>query len=360
MLKRVSPPLAILAALMVSVSHAQSIDIGANKQFQARVVLDGLCNPSCVTFSPDGHLTVCDSGNGNVLLVKDGSAEKYLTGFETEFWKVNADTGKKSFKLGPLSAVWVGKRLAVTNAGLGDGKETVVFFDGPGNASSGKATNSVGPTSDDAKDKGEGNLTGLSVTEDGSTVFVAGQGADAKTWILKVDVATRKMSGAFSADDAGIAINSPMATLPWSKNAVLALYSGKGGADDGLIVMWNIKTKKVVRQWNLPGLTDPMGFARVPDTNQVVVVDNNWSLTEVKPGRLARVTLPRKADMPAKVRVIADDLRGPVSCAFGPDGNLYVAQLGSEFDTNKGQVLAISGIKKFTPKKGRKKKDNSQ
>ena len=350
--------LAMLAVcgMLSSVCQAQKpIDIGLKKQYKSTVVLDGLTNPSGVTFSPDGHLTVCDSGNGNVLLVKDGKAEKYITGFATEFWKVDAETGTKRFKLGPLSACWVGKRLAVTNAGIGDGKETVMFYDGPGAASSGKSTNPVGPTSDDPKDKGEGNLTGLSVTEDGSTVYVAGQGADAKTWVLSVDVATMKMSGAFSADDAGIAVNSPMATMPWQKNGVLALYSGKGGADDGLIVLWNAKTKKVTRKWNLPGLTDPMGFARIPETNSVVVVDNNWALTSVKPGRLARVSLPRKEGMEAKVNVIADNLHGPVSCAFGPDGNLYVAQLGTEFDKDKGQVLSISNIKKFQGKKKKKK-----
>jgi hypothetical protein len=147
-----------------------------------------------------------------------------------------------------------------------------------------------------------------------------------------------------------------MATMPWNKQSILALYSGAGGKDDGLIVQWNIKTGKVVKQWTLPGLTDPMGFARVPETRSLVVVDNNWALTEVKPGRLARVNLVRDADE-AKVRVIADNLHGPVSCAFGPDGDLYIAQLGSEFDKDKGQIIAVSGIKQMA---GKKKADASR
>ncbi|MEZ6127445.1 MAG: hypothetical protein R3C59_02020 [Planctomycetaceae bacterium] len=337
--------IAALALATAVPGVAEDIDLGLKGGMKARVVLSGLSNPSSVTFSPSGVLTVCDSANGQVLLVKDGKAEKYITGFPTEYWKVNADTGAKSFKLGPLSSVWVNdKTLAVTNAGLGDGEETVVFFDGPGTVADGTATNAVGPTSDDEKDKGEGNLTGLSLSEDGSTIYVAGQGADAKTWVLSVDVATKKLSGLASADDAGIEINSPMDTMVWNKNAILALYSGAGGKDDGLIVQWNAKTGKVVKQWTLPGLTDPMGFARVPDGGGLVVVDNNWSLTEVKPGRLARVSLTKDGGE-AKVRVISEGLHGPVSCAFGPDGDLYVAQLGSEFDKDKGQVIAISGIK---------------
>lgn len=350
------PYILIAAALLLPAATAadKKIDIGLRKQFQSYVVAEGLSNPSSVSFSPAGHLTVCDSANGRVVTIKDGVVTDYITGFPTEYWKVDKETGAKRFKLGPLSAVWVNeKTLAVTNAGLADGEEVVAFFDGPGTADSGKSTNAVGPTSDDPADKGEGNLTGLSATEDGSTLFVAGQGSDAKTWVLKVDTATHKLSGAFSADAAGIEINSPMATMVWGPNAILALYSGAGGKDDGLIVQWNIKTGKVVKKWTLPGLTDPMGFARIPDTNSVVVVDNNWALTEVKAGRLARVLLPRMEDE-AKVNILSEQLHGPVSCAFGPDGGLYIAQLGSEFDSDKGQILRIDGIKKFEPKKKKK------
>ena len=331
------------------------IDLGLRNQFKSFIVAEGLSNPSSVAFSPEGVLTVCDSANGRVVTIHDGMVKDHITGFTTEYWKVNKDTGAKSFKLGPLSAVWVdGSTLAVTNAGLLDGEEVVSFFSGPGTADSATSTNSVGPTSDDPADEGEGNLTGLSVTEDGSTLFVAGQGADAKSWVLKVDVASKKLSGAFSADDAGIEINSPMATMPWNENSILALYSGAGGKDDGLVVQWNIKTGKVVKKWTLPGLTDPMGFARVPETSGLVIVDNNWSLTEVKSGRLARVFLPRDSEE-AKVTVMSEQLRGPVACAFGPDGGLYIAQLGTEFDSDKGQILRVDGIRKMEGN-GKKKK----
>lgn len=347
-----------LLAFAGAETFAEEAQIGLKKGYEARVVLDGLTNPSSVSFSPSGQLTVCDSGNGQVLLVRDGKAEKYITGFRTEYWKVDAETGVKRFKLGPLSAAWVNDdTLAVTNAGLADGEETVVFFDSAGTVEDGEASNAVGPTSDDPKDKGEGNLTGLSVSEDGSTLYVAGQGADAKTWVLQVDVDQKKLSGLASADAAGIEINSPMDTMPFTKGTILALYSGAGGKDDGLIVQWNVRKKEVVRKWTLPGLTDPMGFAKIPGSSRgLVVVDNNWALTEVQAGRLARVNLPREGE--AKVRIIADQLRGPVSCAFGPDGDLYIAQLGEQFDSDKGQVLAVSGIKAGQRKKPGKKATN--
>ena len=351
--RRIAFTFASVALAALPVANAADLDLGLKKTYKARVVAEGLNNPSSVTFSPAGLLTVCDSANGQVVTITDGKVTPYITGFQTEYWKVDAETGAKRFKLGPLSSVWVNeKTLAVTNAGLGDGAETLLMFDAAGTAADGVATNAVGPTSDDAKDKGEGNLTGLSLSEDGSTIFVAGQGADAKTWVLSVDVASKKLAGLASADDAGITVNSPMATLPMNKTNLLVLYSGAGGKDDGLIVQWNTKTGKMVRKWTLPGLTDPMGMAFIPGTKSLAVVDNNWALTSVQAGRLARVNLPRKDNDSgeAKVRIIADKLQGPVSCAFGPDGDLYIAQLGAEFDKGKGQVIAVSGIKAW-PKK---------
>ncbi|MEZ6089847.1 MAG: hypothetical protein R3C05_17825 [Pirellulaceae bacterium] len=337
---------ALLAILFGCHAMAQELQIGLPDTMQAKLAVTGLCNPSSVTFSPDGQLTICDSGNGRVLLLDDGDKLKeYATGFTTEFWKVDAETGAKRFKLGPLSAVWVDQdTLAVTNAGLGDGEETVVFFDKPGKVESATATGSVGPTSDDPADKGEGNLTGMSLSADGKTIYLAGQGADAKSWIMSVDVASKKLATFASADEAGIEINSPMDTMPWGDDSVLALYSGAGGKDDGLIVRWDLASKKALAKWTLPGLTDPMGFARVPGSDDLVVVDNNWALTEVKPGRLARVTLSQESG-DATVKVLSDKLLGPVSCTFGPDGGLYIAQLGKEFDKNMGQVLVVSGIK---------------
>lgn len=356
--RRIAFTFAAAAFAAMPVANAADLDLGLKKTYKARIVAEGLNNPSSVTFSPAGLLTVCDSANGQVVTIEDGKVTPYITGFPTEYWKTDAETGTKRFKLGPLSSVWVNeKTLAVTNAGLGDGAETVLMFDGSGTVADGIATNPVGPTSDDPKDKGEGNLTGLSLSEDGSTIFVAGQGADAKTWILSVDIAAKKLAGLASADDAGIEVNSPMATLPMNKTTVLALYSGAGGKDDGLIVQWNIKTGKMVQKWTLPGLTDPMGMAFIPGTETLAVVDNNWALTSVQAGRLARVTLPRKNNDSgeAKVQIIADKLQGPISCAFGPDGDLYIAQLGAEFDKGMGQIIAVSGIKARA--KQRKKKD---
>ena len=317
------------------------VDIGLILPYSTRLVVDGLNNPSCVTFRPDGTLTVCDSGNGRVILVKDGKVTDYITDFPTEHWKVDRESGTKRFKLGPLSAVWVNQdTLAVTNAGLADGKETILLFDGPGKASAGLATNSVGPTTDDEKDKGEGNLTGLSLSKDGGTVFAAGQGADAGTWILGADIASKKLSPMFSADKAGIEVNSPMATIV-EDDTLLALYSGAGGKDDGMIVRWDIGSGKVLGKWTLPGLTDPMGFSKMPGQPVYAVVDNNWSLTEVKDGRVALVQLV-DGDDEAVVHVAADKLKGPVSCAFSPNNELFIAQLGVEFDSGKGQILKIS------------------
>ena len=311
--------------------------------FSASMVLDGLNNPSCVSFSGDGSLTVCDSGNGKVILFVDGEPTVHLTGFPTEFWKVNKETGAKAFGLGPLSAVWLGDTLAVTNAGAKDGEETVQFYTASGEASGAEQTNAVGPTTDDGADKGEGNLTGMCASGD-DTLYVCGQGFDGKSWLLRATRSTKELTPFASADDAGISVNSPMQSMMWDEDTVLVLYSGAGGKEDGTLAAWNTGSGALEGTYTLPGVKDPMGMARIPGTDELAVVDNNWSLTEVLPGSLFRVALPAGEGTECSVSTITSDLRGPVSCAFGPDGRLHVAQLGAEFDAGKGQVIAISGF----------------
>lgn len=336
--------LALLGACTETEDEVE-IDLGLSEGYSAVVVQDGLNNPSGVTFSPKGELTICDSGNGRVIVVRDGEAVDYATGFETEYWKPAAEGAPDRFKLGPLSAVWIGDTLIVSDGGKKDGHETLLFFESSGPASGAEATNSIPPTSEDELDMGEGNLTGFSLTPDQKTIYVAGQGADAKTWVLACDVATKNLEPVFSADDHGITVNSPMQTHVLESGAVLALYSGAGGKEDGLLVQWNPETKQPDRMWTIPGLIDPMGFAPIPGTSDYAAVDNNWSLTEVQEGKLARISLPEGGGE-AQVEVIGTKLLGPVSCAFGPDGRLYITQLGEKFDSNVGSVVAVSGFGK--------------
>lgn len=318
-------------------------------ELEFETVLEGLNNPSSVSFAPDGRLTVCDAGpgrdhgNGRVLLWDGTDTTEYLTGFPTEYWKKGADGEPDRFKLGPLSSLWLADgRLLVSSGGLADGVDHLVVFEGAGTADTGVASNPIAPTSDDPADKGEGNLTGLSQDASGR-VFVAGQGADAKSWVLTYDPSSGATAGLASADDAGVAINSPMATVPESESSFLALYSGAGGKDDGLIVRWNSETGELMKQWTLDGLIDPMGMALMPDGSSLVVVDNNWSLREVLEGTIAHVTLPTGGGA-AEIEVLHEGLRGPTSCAFGNDGRLYVSLLGPEFDADQGSVVAIDGL----------------
>ena len=340
-----------------------AVEAGLVEGYRAELVQAHLNNPSGVSFSPRGELTVCDSGNGAVFVWAHGHREPIplVTGFRTEYWKVDEKTGRKRFKLGPLSAVWLDDSvLAVTDGGLPDGKETVNFYTvrkpvppsarvsfpplEPRTAGECEKTNPVGPTTKEKADKGEGNLTGMSHWPGAGLIYVCGQGSDARTWVLKCDVEKRELEPAFSADDHNIKINSPMQALYKHPGWLLVLYSGEGGKEDGLIVEWDLASRKPVAQWTLPGLADPMGMAFIPGTGgELAVVDNNWALTEVKSGRLARVRLVRGKPA-AEVEIIGRGLKGPVSCAFGPDGKLYVAQLGEAFDSGRGTVIAVEGF----------------
>jgi hypothetical protein len=349
---------ALALALVGCAPKRPPVDVGLVEGYRAELVQGRLNNPSCVSFRPGGGLTVVDSGNGAVFLWEEGKTcpTPLVTGFVTEHWKVDAKTGEKRFKLGPLSAVWLDAyTLAVTDGGLPDGKETVNFYHltpgkkaraglQPLTAVQCEKSNAVGPTTKRKDDKGEGNLTGMCLSADGGMLFVCGQGSDAATWLLSCDVRKRRLKPLLSADAHGVKVNSPMQCLYVKPGWLYALYSGDGGKEDGLIVRWDLATGKPSGKWTLPGLVDPMGMAFVPGGGgELVVVDNNWALKKVNPGSLARVRLPAGKGA-AEVKVIATGLKGQVSCAFSPDGKLYVAALGDAFDAGQGVVIAIEGL----------------
>lgn len=320
--------------------------IGLVEGYSAYVVADGLMNPSFVSFHPDGRLTVCDTGNGRIVTLERGELTPVVEGLKTEYWKVyNDDAGNQisAFKVGPLTAQWLGTtKLVFSDAGQADGEEAILTLSVAGDQPEivGR-TNTVPPTSNDPIDKGEGNLSGMCVMPDGDTYYVCGQGYDGKSWVLGGSLQKGTLEPLMSADEAGIEVNSPMQVVPWGDN-LLVIYSGAGGKDDGVIAEWNPRSRALLRKWSLPGLNDPMSLAQIPGTtNRFVVTANNWSLTEVKHGQLAVVTLDEED---ASIEVIADRVLGPVHCAFGPDGRLYVSCLGEKFDSNLGHVLAITGF----------------
>lgn len=328
----------------------KAVDVGLITGLDAKLVIRGLNNPSYVTFRPeDNALTVCDSGNGRILVLERGVGQvtRFLADFQTEHWKVDTEKNERRYKLGPLCALWIGSYLlAVSDSGYPDGQDTIAFFDKPGRAADAIGrTNSIPPTSQDPKDLGEGNFVGFTLSPDGKTLYACSHGADAKTWILRCDIETRTLETFLSADDHGIAVNSPMESLLRGPDRLLVLYSGAAGKEGGLLVEWDLVEKKPVAQWKLPGLVDPLGMDWIPgSTRELAIVDANWSLTKVNDGKLVRVRLPEGGG-DAEVVVLGTRLKGPISCRFGPDGRLYVAQLGEMFDQDKGSVISIGGIR---------------
>jgi WD40 repeat protein len=315
--------------------------------YSAAVVAEGLTNPSFVSFRPgSGNLTICDSGKGRVVMIEDGRQVTIVEGLDTEFWKT-LPSGVKAYKVGVQAALWLSpQRLIVTDGGKPDGSETVVVYhissEGPGHNSEKVRTNTIGPTGGGDADKGEGNFSGITLMPDGRTLYVCSHGNDKKSWVLKGDLKDGKLETALSADDNGITVNAPMQALEWNRN-LLVVYSGAGGVDDGLIVEWDLASGKPLRQWKMTGMMDPMGIARLPGSdNRFAVTNNNWRIDGVNLGTVAIVTL---GDNPqAETKVIARGLLGPVHCAFGPDGRLYVSCLGAEYDKDEGLVVAISGF----------------
>ncbi len=338
------PVVALLAACSSGPSAPAlgEVDAGLAEDLRAIVVADGLNNPSSVAFRPgDRALTITDSGNGRVLLIEGGRTRTLIDNMATEYWQKLPD-GRRLYKVGPLSALWMGRdALLVAEGGYPDGQDWVTFYRMRGqNAELDGYTNVIPPTTDDPADLGEGNYVGM--CRDGDVVWVCCHGNDKKTWIARLTLSERKLEPWISTDDAGIDVNSPMQALMLNGN-LLVLYSGLGGTADGMLVEWDTTTRKALRKWPLKGLTDPMGMDWVPgrETPTLAITDNNWDLEKVNAGKLALVTLTDEA---AEVTVVSTNLPGPVGCAFGPDGRLYIACLGESYDSNKGQVIAIEGL----------------
>ncbi|MBK8206594.1 MAG: hypothetical protein IPK87_07315 [Planctomycetes bacterium] len=320
------------------------LDIGLTTGYRAGVAAEGLRNPSFVSFKPvSGEPTVCDSGNGRVLLIAGNDPRALIGDMATEFWKV-LDDGRKLYQVGPMAAVWLDQEtLIVSDSGHPDGRESLLWVTPRSTSGEPGAitarSNTIGPTTDDAADKGEGNLTGF--CRDGNTMYVCCHGNDKRTWVAVADLKQRQIKATLSADEHGIATNSPMQARLW-RGGLLVLYSGAGGVDDGLLVHWNLTSGKPQQQWTLPGLSDPMGLAQIPGSaDEFVVTDNAWALGKVNEGKLARVKLGNET---AQITVIANQVPGPVNCDFGPDGDLYVTCLGTEIDTDKGLLLRVSGF----------------
>lgn len=349
-LMRILAVISAIALLCGCVAREQpaaqrTVDIGLTNGYSATVVASGLMNPSFVSFRPgSGAVTICDTGNGRVLLLREnGAIEKLVDGMTVEYWKPMPE-GQDLYRVGPLSAVWIDDgTLAVTDGGKPDGQESVVYYRVSGYAAEETGrTNTIGPTTDLEIDLGEGNLSGMSVSADGNWLWVCGQGSDDRTWMLRSNIAERTLETFLAAGDHEISARAAMQALPWRGN-LLVLYSGESAVNNGMIVEWDINTREPLTVWKLPELVDPMGMAQVPGAaDEFIVTDNNWNLNRVNEGKLARVKLGDGGEK--TLSVIADKLLGPVHCAFGPDGRLYVTCLGEEFDSDKGVVLAVSGF----------------
>lgn len=323
----------------------RTVDIGLADGYSATIVASGLMNPSFVSFRPgSGAMTICDTGNGRVLLLRENGVMETLVGNMTvEYWKPMPE-GQDLYRVGPLSAVWIDEStLAVTDGGKPDGEESVIFYRVSGYTSEEMGrTNTIGPTTDDEDDLGEGNLVGMNVSADGEWLWVCGQGSDARAWMLRANIEQRTLETFVSALEHQTGGRAPMQALPWRGN-LLVVYSGESAVNDGMIIEWDITERKPLNTWNLPELVDPMGIARIPGSaDEFIVTDNNWNLNRVNEGKLALVKLGDGGKK--ELSIIAHKLLGPVHCAFGPDRRLYVTCLGEEFDSDKGAVLAISGF----------------
>ncbi|MCA8969962.1 MAG: hypothetical protein KDC95_09275 [Planctomycetes bacterium] len=318
------------------------------KGVHSTVVASGLCNPLDICFSPAGDLTICESGAGRVLVQKDDGTGtlrlvEWIQGFQIEDWPLVSGSGAKTMKLSCTSASWGGRRLLiVADGGLAPGEDKLRFFWNAGTAESGIESNGIPTTTGQPDDHGESHVTSMALTPDGMRLFAVGVGTNDKTWIRSADIASRSLDPYIASDDHGITADNPVRIAMWDEQDVVVLYAGRPGHDDACLVRWNTGTQNPVAQWKLKGLVDPTGMARIGKSNRLWIVTSPTSGdTGATKGRLARVTLP---EGDAVVDVVIETLVRPTACAIGPDGALYVSQIGDAYDSDRGSVVKLTGL----------------
>ncbi|MDH5643888.1 MAG: hypothetical protein OEY63_06775 [Gemmatimonadota bacterium] len=355
----------------------RAIDIDfAVKGLTAKVVVEGLKNPHGLAFHPKTDaLTVCDSGNGRVLIVDDGKLVEFATGFgtETSGGKGDMAAGENEYLIGPLSICWENfgrvPRLAVLDSGAPAGGEAVVFFEGPGpRYGTGDPTMPWRDPSGSGLDM-DGNFTGLCLSVAHVYYFLSTTN-DAQTRLMCLDTRDQQIRPWISSDEAGIKTNTPV-QLRLVNHELRGLYMGEEGKSDGLMVFWMETNPDPEESWKLKGLVDPVGFDQFPELDRELApgrgdiepadgeVPGDAAAPEMErfvrrfvvvargksrgKGILARVTLNKGTE--ANIEPLAEGLPDPTHCAFGPDGKLYISCMGSERDKDKGIVIAVEGIK---------------
>lgn len=333
---------AVLAAL--STGSAQAED-----KYKARVLLDGLLNPSGLAAQPGTkHLFISDSGAERILLYHiDATGDHVYDKVITKFGKDVYGKGPK-YDIGPLGLAFLGKQLVVGGGEKLDSEEVLHIYDVPphGQSITADKGTTLGPIpAGPESGKGEGNFFGVATTAD--AIYVTSNGDDTKGWILKSEVKAGKPGPLkpFIATKSKVDVDAPAGiTIDKAGNLVVGQMGEVGTAGDSLLTIYNTKGE-LVTSAKAGGISDLVGVAYSPKTGKLYGIDFSWA--KEADGGLFSITVEGTGkDAKVKAEKITT-LDKPAAMAFGPDGKLYVVQFGSkksEDDKKRpGSLVVIEG-----------------
>ncbi len=329
----------ILASLALALCAAAP----AVAQVKVEVVFSGLDNPCGVAVQPEtGHIFVSDGGAGRVVRIVDGKLEEVITGYPLDVY------GKgPMYNIGPLGLVFLDKdTLVVGDGGFKDGEECLRVYTVPAagkpalNYENSKAK--LGPLAANDQLKGEGNLYALAANK--SAIFVSCNGDDTKGWIAKAEINGEQfgeLKRAIATKEA-VEVDAPVGlTLSPQGELVVGQMGEINVPGDSLLSFYNPNTGKLLLNLKT-GLYDISALAYSPKNKQLYALDFAWMKTE--DGGLFQLVREMKNGQPAVKTTKITSLDKPAAFAFGKDGELYIAVLGTKKDeqTKPGQLLKIA------------------
>ncbi|MEM8734710.1 MAG: hypothetical protein AAGG44_10835 [Planctomycetota bacterium] len=317
-------------------------DVDASEEgVRARLVIDGLNNPSGIAIQPEtGVVFVADSGNQRIIKLVDGKSVEAITEFPGDVY----GKGPK-LNIGPLGLFFLSKtKLIVGGGGLPDGEELLRIYDLPEDGKAIKAEQMTSSFSLSASDEvvGEGNFYAVTATPNG--IYVTCNGDDEKGWVSKATMDEEAVVGysRFLATKEATGVNAPVGiTISPDGYLVVGQMGAINVAGDSLLTFYDENTKEMLLNLKT-GLNDISAVA-YSRRRQMYVLDYSWA--DPNQGGLFRIVedLENASGMKAEKLVSLDK---PTAMAFDSNGDLYITIVGEQSDENEGnsvgQLLVIT------------------
>lgn len=298
------------------------------------LVLDGLDNPSGIAIQPEtGTVFVSDSGAARIIKVENGVAVPVVVDFKIDIY------GKgPQYNIGPLGLLFLDKNTLVVGGGdVVDGEEMLYVFDltdmkEPLKASAPKASFKL-PA--EGEIKGEGNFYAL--TQVMGAIYVTCNGDDTKGWVSRAALEGNNVTGfeRYLATKEATQVDAPVGITTSPRGELVVGQMGEINVpNDSLLTFYDPKTKETLLNLKTE-LHDITALAYSPSPrSQLYALDFAWM--DTTQGGLFQILKDAEKGVRTKKIVALDK---PTAMAFGPDGSLYITQIGPE--AKKGSLMKV-------------------